>query len=178
VGDKVTITLPNNETTPGAISSVGTVATAGQNGGSSTMTVLVIPTDPTATGDWDQAPLEVTISTDSVKNALVVPVDALLAQSSGGYAVEVVAGRRHPPTRLDHLGSLRRRLWPGPGDRHQTGRRPAHRGTGAMTVDTTTVATRGPEDHRLLSANDGRPVLELDPGRPSWASSTTFTIWG
>jgi hypothetical protein len=91
VGDKVTITLPNNETTPGAISAVGTIATAGQNGGSSTITVVVIPTDPTATGDWDQAPVEVTISTDSVKNALVVPVDALLAQSSGGYAVEVVA---------------------------------------------------------------------------------------
>jgi putative ABC transport system ATP-binding protein len=31
-----------------------------------------------------------------------------------------------------------------------------------MTVDTTTVATRGPEGHRLFSANDGRPVLEVD----------------
>ncbi len=27
VGDKVTITLPNNQTTPGVISAVGTVAT-------------------------------------------------------------------------------------------------------------------------------------------------------
>lgn len=90
VGDKVTITLPNNENTPGVISSVGTVATAGQNGGSPTITVLVNPTDPTATGTWDQAPVNVTITTGSVSNALVVPVDALLAQADGGYAVEVV----------------------------------------------------------------------------------------
>jgi hypothetical protein len=90
VGDKVTITLPNNQTTPGVISSVGTVAAAGQNGGSPTITVLVNPTEPAATGTWDQAPVNVTITTGSVTNALVVPVDALLAQADGGYAVEVV----------------------------------------------------------------------------------------
>ena len=58
VGDKVTITLPNNQTTPGVISSVGTVATtppsssgSGSSGSSSpTITVLVNPTDPAATG--------------------------------------------------------------------------------------------------------------------------------
>jgi hypothetical protein len=90
VGDRVTITLPNNENTSGVISSVGTVATAGQSGGSSTVTVEVTPTDPAATGDWDQAPVNVTITTLTVTNVLVVPVDALLALSSGGYAVEVV----------------------------------------------------------------------------------------
>jgi hypothetical protein len=90
VGDKVTITLPNNQTTPGVISSVGTVATAGQNGGSPTITVVVNPTDPAATGSWDQAPVNVTITTGSVHNVLVVPVDALLAQPGGGYAVEAV----------------------------------------------------------------------------------------
>ncbi len=37
-----------------------------------------------------------TITTGSVSNALVVPVDALLAQSTGGYAVEAVgAGDIH-----------------------------------------------------------------------------------
>jgi multidrug efflux pump subunit AcrA (membrane-fusion protein) len=71
------------------ISSVGTVAAAGQNGGSPTISVLVNPTDPAATGTWDQAPVNVTITTGSVSNVLVVPVDALLAQSNGGYAVEV-----------------------------------------------------------------------------------------
>ncbi len=93
VGDRVTITLPNNQTTPGTISSVGTVATTPASGSSSstpTITVLVNPTDPTATGDWDQAPVNVTITTSTVANALVVPVDALLAQPAGAYAVEVV----------------------------------------------------------------------------------------
>lgn len=97
VGDNVTITLPNNQNTPGVISSVGTVATTppsnnSSNSGSSnpTITVLVNPTDPAATGTWDQAPVNVTITTGTVTGALVVPVDALLAQAGGGYAVEVV----------------------------------------------------------------------------------------
>ncbi|MGH9055333.1 MAG: peptidoglycan-binding protein [Acidimicrobiales bacterium] len=98
VGDKVTVTLPNNETTPGVISSVGTVATtppsssgSGSSGSSSpTITVLVNPTDPAATGTWDQASVNVTITTGTVINALVVPVAGLRAQTGGGYAVEVV----------------------------------------------------------------------------------------
>jgi hypothetical protein len=51
--------------------------------------VDVTPSDPRATGAWDQAPVQVGITTDSVPDALVVPVTALLAQSSGGYAVEI-----------------------------------------------------------------------------------------
>jgi hypothetical protein len=98
MGDKVTITLPNNQTTPGVIASVGTVATTPSSSSSSdssasttpTITVLVTPTDPAATVGWDQASVNVTITTGSVANALVVPVDALLALSGGGYAVEVV----------------------------------------------------------------------------------------
>ena len=55
-----------------------------------TITVGVTPSDPAATGTWDQAPVQVGITTASVPNALVVPVTALLARSGGGYAVEVV----------------------------------------------------------------------------------------
>ncbi len=119
VGDKVTITLPNNQTTPGVVSLVGTVATcpsssasggsssssaalgtdtcsSGNSGSSSTtptLTVDITPSDPPATGTWDQAPVQVTITTASVPSALVVPVTALLARSGGGYAVEVVEPR-------------------------------------------------------------------------------------
>jgi len=91
VGDKVTITLPNDQTTPGVITSVGTVATAPAEGSDSTptITVLVNPSDPTATGSWDQAPVNVAITTATAHDALVVPVDALLALGGEGYAVEV-----------------------------------------------------------------------------------------
>jgi hypothetical protein len=95
VGEHVTITLPNNQITPGAITSVGTVATtpsASSSSSSPIITVLVKPNDPAATGSWDQAPVQVSITTGAVRNVLVVPVDALLALSGGGYAVEVAGG--------------------------------------------------------------------------------------
>jgi hypothetical protein len=111
VGDTVTITLPNNKTTPGVVSSVGAVATCPSSSGSGrsnsssaapgtdtcssgsttpTITVDVTPSDPAATGTWDQAPVRVGITTATVPSALAVPVTALLAQSGGGYAVVVV----------------------------------------------------------------------------------------
>jgi hypothetical protein len=100
VGDLVTITLPNNQTTPGRVSYVGSVATvpSGSGGGSSTPTIAVdvTPTDPAATGTLDQAPVNVSITTASVSNVLVVRVDALLALASGGYALEEIgAGGVH-----------------------------------------------------------------------------------
>jgi peptidoglycan hydrolase-like protein with peptidoglycan-binding domain len=94
VGDAVTITLPDNQTTPGRITYVASVAkeTSNGSGGSSpTIEVDAVPTDPAATGGLDQAPVDVSITTASVKSALVVPVDALLALSGGGYAVEEVS---------------------------------------------------------------------------------------
>ena len=90
VGDQVTITLPNNQTTPGVVFSVGTVAATPSGGGSPTVTVIVVPTNPAASGTLDQAPVEVAITTATAKNALVVPVNALLALSGGGYAIETV----------------------------------------------------------------------------------------
>jgi hypothetical protein len=82
------------------VSSVGTVAVApapNSSDTSPTITVLVNPTDPASTGTWDQAPVNVTITTESVHNVLVVPVDALLARAGAGYAVEVAGanGGRH-----------------------------------------------------------------------------------
>jgi hypothetical protein len=56
----------------------------------------VTPTNPTATGRLDQAPVDVSITTSTVRNVLAAPVNALLALSSGGYAVEAVgAGGVH-----------------------------------------------------------------------------------
>ncbi len=91
-GDGVTVTLPDGTTTPGVVSSVGTVATTSESGGNATTTipVQVRLTDRHAAGSLDQAPVTVYITTATAHDALVVPVTALLAQSSGGYAVEVV----------------------------------------------------------------------------------------
>jgi hypothetical protein len=106
-GDRVAITLPDNVITPGVVTSLGKVATESSlsspnlggpsSSGSATIAVLVTPTNPDATGTWDQAQVTVDIRTASVKDALVVPVNALLALSGGGYAVEVTGshGVRH-----------------------------------------------------------------------------------
>ena len=106
VGDQVSITLPNQQTTPGVISSVGTVAKTpankggggggepGEEGGP-TIEVDVTPSEPQAIGHLDEAPVDVSITTASAPNALAVPVDALLALAGGGYALEVVEGGVH-----------------------------------------------------------------------------------
>jgi peptidoglycan hydrolase-like protein with peptidoglycan-binding domain len=88
-GDRVSITLPDNRTTPGAVTSVGTVASSRRSSGA-TIPVYISPREPRATGSLDQAPVQVQITTASVRDALMVPVDALLARAGGGYAVETV----------------------------------------------------------------------------------------
>jgi hypothetical protein len=117
VGDRVSITLPSGTTTPGVISQISTVASSsssssgnsssdngngngsgngsGSGSGSATITVLVSLTDPKAAGNLNQAPVEVTITTGSVSNVLIVPVAALLAQPGGKYAVEVTGPGGH-----------------------------------------------------------------------------------
>jgi multidrug efflux pump subunit AcrA (membrane-fusion protein) len=57
--------------------------------------VVVSLTDPKAAGNLTQVPVQVTITTGSVNNVLIVPVDALLAQPGGGYAVEVTGTGGH-----------------------------------------------------------------------------------
>jgi hypothetical protein len=90
--DTVSITLPDGTTTPGVVSSVGTVATTSGSGGNpaTTVPVQVKLTDPGAAGTLDQAPVTVNITTASSPGpVLAVPVTALVAQSPGGYVVEV-----------------------------------------------------------------------------------------
>ena len=82
----MSVTLPDGTTTPGVVSSVGTVATRSGSGRNpaTTIPVQVTLTDPRAAGTLDQAPVTVNITTASVKNVLAVPVTALLARSPGG----------------------------------------------------------------------------------------------
>jgi hypothetical protein len=102
-GDRVIITLPDGSTTPGRVTSVGTVATAPSHGAGGpggpggpdsgpTVPVHIRPTHPRATGSLDQALVELSITGQTVHDVLAVPVAALLALSGGGYAVEVLGG--------------------------------------------------------------------------------------
>jgi Putative peptidoglycan binding domain len=98
VGDRAQITLPDTRTTPGKVTHVGTVAASSQDeqgaSGSdtpnATIPVSVTLERPRDVRDLEQAPVRVQITTDGVKDALSVPVTALVARSGGGYAVEVV----------------------------------------------------------------------------------------
>lgn len=115
-GAQVSVALPDGRTTPGVVTSVGTAAAPSGNGSGSsssdnsnssgssgssgssaaTINVSIRLSDPAAAGPLDQAPVQVNITTDTVHDALVVPIDALLAQPAG-YAVEVAGanGARH-----------------------------------------------------------------------------------
>jgi hypothetical protein len=105
-GDHVTITLPNNQTTPGVVSYISKVAKSSSSGGGGkggggeeegtpTIEVQITPTEARATGTLDQAPVRVAITTGHESNVLAVPVSALVALAEGGYAVEVAEGRSH-----------------------------------------------------------------------------------
>jgi len=115
-GDTVTVVLPDGTTTVGGhIETVGTVAacpggggvgtgggngSAGQSpcsstGSNSSPTVTVtITLDGTPPGAaYDQAPVNVNITTQTASHVLAVPVNALLALAGGGYGVDVVTGK-------------------------------------------------------------------------------------
>jgi peptidoglycan hydrolase-like protein with peptidoglycan-binding domain len=97
----VTVTLPDGSTVDGTVSEVGTVATApepeqaeaGQPPDQpTTVEVTITVDDPEALGDWDAAPVEVTLETDRREGVLAVPVEALVALAEGGYGLQVVDG--------------------------------------------------------------------------------------
>jgi hypothetical protein len=96
VGQHVTVTLPDNRTTAGVISRIGTVATSpgGNRSGSdsSTVTIPIYITlkHPEAAGTLDQAPVQVHITTATVKQTLAVPVTALVALADGRSAVRTL----------------------------------------------------------------------------------------
>ena len=105
VGDRAQITLPDNRVTSGVVDRIGTIASSQGSSGSgansdssssaATLPVYVTLKHPKAAGKLDQAPVQVQITTGGVKNALIVPVTALIGRA-GGYAVEVVDAQGVP----------------------------------------------------------------------------------
>jgi Putative peptidoglycan binding domain len=92
----VEVVLPDTTTTTGKITSVGSVARAGQDDDgdgspdSSTVDVLVALDDPSSGGSLDQAPVTVRVVTSAAQGVLAVPVSALLALADGSSVVERV----------------------------------------------------------------------------------------
>ncbi|MEO3786202.1 efflux RND transporter periplasmic adaptor subunit [Actinocorallia sp. B10E7] len=101
VGDRARITLPGNKTTKGEVTRIGTVAQStaqdesertSQSGSSvAELPVHITLDEPEDAGDLDEAPVQVEITVDGVKDALTVPVTAIIGIAGNGYAVERVA---------------------------------------------------------------------------------------
>jgi peptidoglycan hydrolase-like protein with peptidoglycan-binding domain len=97
-GLAATVTLPDDSTVPGVLSTVGTVATKTVTGSgpsqtsTTTIDVTVTIADQAKLGTLDEAPVDVTLVSDRRENVLAVPVGALVALHEGGYGVLVVDG--------------------------------------------------------------------------------------
>lgn len=86
-GGAVTVELPDGKKTPGKVASVGTDPKAGDN---PTVSMVVTLGKPADAKRFDSGSVTVTIEQSREKDALSVPVSALLALSGGGYALQVV----------------------------------------------------------------------------------------
>jgi hypothetical protein len=109
-GDRVEVILPDGKTVRGTVARVSRVATqpstgsgqsegqggngegSGSGSGQATVQVTIRLTNPRAAGGLDQAPVQVAITTQTAPGVLAVPINALLAQPGGGYAVQLVEG--------------------------------------------------------------------------------------
>ncbi|GAA3602487.1 peptidoglycan-binding protein [Nonomuraea rosea] len=90
-GAPVQLQLPGELELTGKIAAVGTVAKPAEDG-ASTVEVRVTLDDPAKAGTLDQAPVSVELQSETRRDVLSVPVEALLALRAGGYGVEVVEG--------------------------------------------------------------------------------------
>jgi peptidoglycan hydrolase-like protein with peptidoglycan-binding domain len=93
-GATVTVELPTGKTVDGRVASVGRVATKADEESDATVEVTV--TLRGQRGALDQAPVEVGFAVERARDALAVPVKALLARQGGGYALELPDGRMLP----------------------------------------------------------------------------------
>jgi peptidoglycan hydrolase-like protein with peptidoglycan-binding domain len=103
VGDRVSIVLPSLVRTPGRVTAIGPPAaghgmggTGGGHGQATASSVLTVTPDrPGLTGTGSRVPVQVSLTVQSARHVLAVPVSALVALSGGGYGLEIVteAGR-------------------------------------------------------------------------------------
>jgi hypothetical protein len=106
VGDRVSIVLPSLSRTPGRVTGVGPAPAAGGSAGAghgqagalaggASSVITVTPDRPGVTGTGTGVHVQISLTVQSVRHVLAVPVSALLALSGGGYGLEIVtpAGR-------------------------------------------------------------------------------------
>ena len=109
VGDQVLVALGGAAPVPGTVARIGRVAVAAtpQNvpgrgestsDGAGPATVSMTIQVALPAGDLDQAPVQVSITTLTRPDVLLVPVTALLARPGGGYQVRLAAGGFVPVT--------------------------------------------------------------------------------
>jgi hypothetical protein len=94
-GDRARITLPGNKSVKGRVVRLGRVAQTGDkddNVGGATIPAFISLDKPRQARGLDRAPVQVEIETEGVKNALSVPVTAIVGKSGSGFAVDVVRG--------------------------------------------------------------------------------------
>lgn len=98
-GDRARVILPGHVSVTGRVDGFGRVAetAAGQGGNAASATVpaFVSLDRPAGARGLDGAPVQVDITTRGVRDALSVPVTAIVGRSGGGFAVEVVRASGH-----------------------------------------------------------------------------------
>ncbi|SNY26212.1 peptidoglycan-binding protein [Paractinoplanes atraurantiacus] len=90
-GEHVTVTLPDDRTVKARILSVGRTLASPAGGvadGAPKLTVLVTVDKPADLAKLDSADVKVNVAGKVAKNVLATPVEALVALTEGGYAVQ------------------------------------------------------------------------------------------
>jgi hypothetical protein len=103
-GKAVQVELPDGTVVGGRIAHVGRVATGGSDDPAAdddpTIEVTVRLEAGKGVDAFDQAPVLVRVETEAERDALAVPVGALLALAGGGYALELADSHRLVPVEV------------------------------------------------------------------------------
>ncbi len=98
LGDAVTVDLPAGEPAPGRVTALSTVAAEpdqndpGRGREQATVAATVTLDDQVAAAAFDQAPVQVNVTGQSVTGVLAVPITALVALAGGGYGLYLLDG--------------------------------------------------------------------------------------
>ena len=91
IGDNVVVKLPTDKKIGAVVRFVDVVVTE-TNNGSKVIEVILDVVSAEDTETYDEAPVDVLVTSEVSENVLYVPVNALIALAEGGYAVEVLSG--------------------------------------------------------------------------------------